>query len=347
MVGHPNDRWSCVLFCLVAASGVLGHTPSARAAEDSWRCGVSKRPWVELSFEEGGWDAKLQQSIRADLAAGLRSRGLLVCPPDRRGGEAPLASVQLSAASMTRVSVEIEVHDALTNKYVMREVDTRNVPLDARGLTLAAAAEELLRASWAELAIEDATPPVREPPEEVRDAVRPAGGTGAGHAIGVRMAGELYGGGQTLLGPDVWFDLWFGEYVAAELAIGYRRGLNHASRHGSIESEAAVASADALFAFAHRGATISLLARAGFALASLEYSGRPGDGGEGKVRSGVNVALRASLVLRLALGASVELRLEAGPGVSLRGLSALDAGDEVTGTQGMQGHAGLGLGAVF
>jgi hypothetical protein len=129
----------------------------AQAAEPpGFRCGESDRPWVELQFEGEGWDARSQQSIRADLAAGLRLRGLLVCGPEKPGTEAPLASVQLSAAALNRVAVEIEVHDALTNKYVLREVDMRNVPSDARGLTLAAAAEELLRASWAELALEDA-----------------------------------------------------------------------------------------------------------------------------------------------------------------------------------------------
>jgi hypothetical protein len=336
--------WSRAVLSLLAIAG----TNPARAEDVSWECGQSKRPWVELTFEESGWDPKLQQSIRADLAAGLRTRGLLVCSPDQRGTEAPLASVQLSAASVTRVSVEIEVHDALTNKYVLREVDTRNVPGDARGLTLATAAEELLRASWAELAIEDASPPVREPPPEVREAVRPAiSARRNDHVLGVRMAGEHHSGGQTLLGPDAWFDAWFSEHFAAELAIGYRRGLNETSRHGTIESEAAVFSADALFALAGRSSELLVLVRFGVSLASFTFSGRPHEGAGGDNRKGTNVTAHAAVGLRLALGQSAELRLEIGPGVGLHALSALDGDDEVTGTQGIAGHAGLGFGAVF
>src|SRR4051794_22025265 len=139
MVALPFDRglgaWPWAVVSIFALSG----TARARPADDeSWRCGRSTRPYVELGFGDG-WDPKLQQSIRADLAAGLRSRGLLVCAPDQRGSEPPLASVQLSAASEARVAVEIQVHDALTNKYVLREVDIRPLPSDARGLALATA----------------------------------------------------------------------------------------------------------------------------------------------------------------------------------------------------------------
>jgi hypothetical protein len=347
MAAPPTQRWVSSwswALSLVLASFAASR---ARAQDTSWRCGQSTRPYVELSFEEG-WEPKLQQSIRADLAAGLRSRGLLVCGPDQRGAEAPLASVQLSAASSARVAVEIEVHDALTNKYVMREVDTRPLPGDARGLALATAAEELLRASWAELAIEDAPQPTREPPPEVRDVVRPiVMAPRQGHVLGVRLAAEHHSGGQTLLGPEAWFDVWLTELFAAELSIGYRRGLNESAKHGSIESEAAVFGADALFSLAGRGSSLLLMTRMGFSLASVEFTGRASAENSGRDRKGVNLTARAALVLRLALGDEAELRLDAGPGVNIHGLSAEDDGDEVTGMKGVLGQAVLGFGAVF
>jgi hypothetical protein len=319
-----------------------------RAEDSSWRCGVSKRPWVELSFEEGGWEPKLQQSIRADLAAGLRTRGLLVCAPDQRGPEAPLASVQLSAAAQARVSVEIEVHDALTNKYVMREVDIRTLPADARGLALATAAEELLRASWAELALEDAPEPAHEPPQEVVDAVRPVvTAPRDGHVVGVRLVGEHHSAGQTLLGPDVWFDVWFNERFALELAIGYRRGLTESSKHGSVTSEAAVFSGDALFSLVGHGSPVLLMMRAGFSVASLGFEGEPRGNNNGYKQRGLNVTARAALVLRLAIGDVAELRLDIGPGVNLRAVTAVDDGDDVTGARGVLGQASLGCGVVF
>jgi hypothetical protein len=309
---------------------------------------VSKRPYVELTFEQGGWDPKVQHSIRADLAAGLRTRGLLVCGPEQRGSDPPLASVQLSAAELNRVSVEIQVHDALTNKYVMREVDIRALPPDARGLALATAAEELLRASWAELALEDAPEPTREPPQEVVNAVRPVvAAPREGHVLGARMVGEHHSAGQTLLGPDLFFDVWFNEHFAAELAIGYRRGLTDSAKHGSVASEAAVFSGDALFALVGQGAPLLLMMRAGVSVASLHFTGRARGNNLGYEQSGLNITARAALVLRLALGDFAELRLDAGPGVNLRAVTAVDDGDDVTGARGVLGHACLGFGVVF
>lgn len=348
MASLPTDRWLGSWSWAVMPILALSAAARGRADDTSWHCGQSKRPWVELSFEESGWDPILQRSIRADLAAGLRTRGLLVCGPDQRGPEAPLASVQLTAASMTRVSVEIEVHDALTNKYVLREVDTRSLPGDARGLALATAAEELLRASWAELAIEDAPPPVREPPPEVREAVRPVSvARRGGHVLGVRVAGEHHSGGQTLLGPEAWFDVWFSERFATELSIGYRRGFNRSAKHGSIESEAALFGVDALFSLADRSSPLQLMMRVGASLASVEFTGRARADNEGHDRGGVNFNARAALVLRLALGDNAELRLDGGPGVNIHGLTAVDDGVDVTGTQGALGQAALGFGAVF
>jgi hypothetical protein len=332
--------WALSLLGVIAAE-------SAHAEDRPWRCGESLRPWVELRFDGNGWEPRLQQTIRADMAAGLRLRGLLVCPVDKPGVEAPLASVQLSAASITKVAVEIEVHDALTNKYVMREVDMRNVTVDARGLTLAAAAEELLRASWAELALEDAPPPAREPPPEVTAAVRPSLSQRDDHVLGLRVIGEHHAGGHTQVGPEVWFDVWLTDHFAAELSIGYRRGLDVSADHGSIASQAAVLGADALLAFAGRGSRLLLLTRFGFQVANMEFEGTPERGSVGLGRSGINVAARAGLVLRVALGHTAELRLEAGPGISMRSLAVYDGREEVTGTRGVHGHAELGFGAVF
>ncbi|HKP62447.1 MAG TPA: hypothetical protein VJV78_37190 [Polyangiales bacterium] len=348
MVAPSYDRW---LGCLGAVSlaGWLILSSEVQAAEPpGFRCGESDRPWVELQFEGEGWDPRLQQSIRADLAAGLRLRGLLVCGPEKPGSEAPLASVQLSAAEMNRVAVEIEVHDALTNKYVLREVDMRNVPGDARGLTLAAAAEELLRASWAELALEGAPSPMREPPIEVTNAVRPAAlERRDALSLGLRFAVEHHTGGQTGLGPDLWFDLWLSEYVATELSVGYRLGLTVPSEHGSIESQGAVFAADMLIAFAARRAPVLFGTRVGVQFAAFQYSGRANEQGEGEELTGIGAAARAALVLRVTLGDLAELRFEAGPGVTMRAVEAQDNGEGVTGTGGAMVHGELGFGVMF
>jgi hypothetical protein len=349
MVAPSYDRWLGCWLWAVPLAGCFTLSSEAQAAEPpGFRCGESDRPWVELQFEGEGWDARLQQNIRADLAAGLRLRGLLVCGPEKPGLEAPLASVQLSAAELNRVAVEIEVHDALTNKYVLREVDTRNVPGDARGLTLAAAAEELLRASWAELALEDAPPPAREPPVEVTNAVRPVDPLRRNaHAVGLRFSAEYHAGGQTQFGPDAWFDLWLNEYVAVELSFGYRHGLDEPAENGTIESQAVVFGTDLFMAFAGRSSQLLLGTRLGMQFAAFEFSGRANEGSVGNDRAGFGLTARAALVLRLTLGNLADLRLEAGPGVSIRAVEALDEDEDVTGTGGVQAHGELGFGVMF
>jgi hypothetical protein len=242
----------------------------------------------------------------------------------------------------------IEVHDSLTNKHVLREVDLRNVPDDARGVALAAAADELLRASWAELALEDAPAPAFEPPVEVTNAVHltPAR-TRHERALGVRVSGEHHGGGLTLLGPEAWFSIWLGERVATELAVGYRRGLDSSAAHGTIETQGFTISLDLLFAVVGARSPVVLLTRLGVQGSSLEFNGRASSGGVGSERQGLGMHARAALVLQVELSADLTFRLEAGPGLALRGLAALDANQQITSTTGVLGHAGLGFGAVF
>lgn len=345
---HDHCRWLCVsalALTVCASSGVA----RARSADPDWTCGESGRPWVVVDFTGPGWDEAQRRGIRADLAAGLRMHGMLVCAPQSNGGAQPLARVQLEAAAMERVSVVIEVHDSLTNKHVLREIDLQSVPQDARGVALAAAAEELLRASWAELALEDAPVAAREPPAEVLDVVQLTAVVLPRHprALGIRASAEYYGGGLTLLGADAWFCVWLGESIATEFAVGYRRGLDVSAEHGTIESQGLAVSVDLLYALAGARSSVSLLARLGVQGSSLEYDGRPEAGASGDDLRGFGVSARAALTLRLALSDDLDFRVEAGPGLALRGVAAVDTDDVVASTSGVLGHAALSLGAVF
>lgn len=345
---YDRSRWlrvSALALTVCASAGVA----RARSADPDWTCGESGRPWVELDFTGPGWDEAQRRGIRADLEAGLRLHGMLVCSADSRAAAQPLARVQLEAAAMERVSVVIEVHDSLTNKHVLREVDLRSVPQDARGVALAAAAEELLRASWAELALADAPPAAREPPAEVLDVVQLTAVVPPRHprALGIRASAEYYAGGLTLFGADAWFCVWLGESIAAEFAVGYRRGLDVAAEHGSVESQGLAVGVDLLYALAGARAPVSLLARLGVQGSSLEYDGRPDQGASGDDQRGFGVSARAALILKLGLSKDLDFRVEAGPGVALRGVAAVDTDDVVASTSGVLGHAALSLGAVF
>ena len=84
-------------------------------------CGRAGRPWVSVAFSGEAWAAALQSAVLEDLRAGLRLKGIDACALGTEGSEPPLALLELPPAKAERVAVGIEVHDALTEKRVLRD----------------------------------------------------------------------------------------------------------------------------------------------------------------------------------------------------------------------------------
>src|SRR5690349_17926482 len=121
-------------------------------------------PCVEVSAH--GAQSELGPLVAAQLRASLESRKIGVCDPSSTTSTEPIAKVVLEPQAEARVVISVEVSDAITNKRVSRDVDLSAVPRDAWPLTLALATDEVLRASWAELALKNAPPPARPVPPE-------------------------------------------------------------------------------------------------------------------------------------------------------------------------------------
>jgi hypothetical protein len=297
------------------------------------------------------WDAAQQRAVLEDLRAGLRQRGIAACPLGSAGSEPPIALLELEAGEPARVSVGIEVHDALTEKRVLRDLDLRQLSPDARALAIAAAADELLRASWAELALDDAPEPSRPPPPEVERAVRaslsPARVGRRDVALGARGAVEHHGGGHTLLGGDAFVTVWLSERLGLELSVGLRHGLREDATHGSVESRALCSALDLGLAVLPRGQTLSLTATLGAAFASLRMRGAAEGTALDAEGSGWSAQARAGVVLGLALHDAFALRAQVGLGAPLRSVEASDAGRVISSTSGIEVHAGLGAEARF
>ncbi|MFO0628599.1 MAG: hypothetical protein U0325_23700 [Polyangiales bacterium] len=111
-------------------------------------------------FEPGPWRDLLRTELESDGVEEVRFEG------DATGAMA-LIRLEFPQCATDASAVVLEVDDALTNKSVRREVDLGDVPSSGRPRALALAAAELLRASWAELAL----PPPRATPAPVRLAV--------------------------------------------------------------------------------------------------------------------------------------------------------------------------------
>jgi hypothetical protein len=95
-----------------------------------------------------GFDPSLAAEVRKDLAAELGPRGYGVCQQRVVEGELA-AEIWLSVAEPSLVSIQID--DLVTGKRVWRDVPQTKIPAGGKALAIAIAADELLRASWAEL----------------------------------------------------------------------------------------------------------------------------------------------------------------------------------------------------
>jgi hypothetical protein len=99
---------------------------------------------------DAGFDAHLADEVRKDLAAELSQRGFGVCPGRAARGEL-VAEVTLVQREPSLVAIQVEDHT--TGKQLARDVRLARIPAGGVALAIAIAADELLRASWAELAL--------------------------------------------------------------------------------------------------------------------------------------------------------------------------------------------------
>lgn len=200
-------------------------------------CGRGDWPWVGVhtSDDLSPGLASFVGLLRAELA----SRGIDLCPSLESGMQPPLATIQVSS-SPDAVALGVEVRDAVTEKHVSRDVALGGVPADSRPLMIAAAADELLRASWAELALRTAPPPPRPVPVEVTRTVRetlapPEAAAAPRVLLGVDGALEHFSSGTTLYGADARLQAWSIPRLAAAVRAGLRSGAAVSAADGDVQ----------------------------------------------------------------------------------------------------------------
>lgn len=116
-------------------------------------------------FEVDAWQRLLRTELQSDgvdrVTFGADGDGALA-----------LIRVELPRCAPEATTLSLVIDDAVTHKRVQRDVDLGDLPSSGRARALALAASELLRASWAELALPPprATPAPTAPPA-VRRAV--------------------------------------------------------------------------------------------------------------------------------------------------------------------------------
>jgi len=347
-VRRALSRWAALL---VAASVLLGPR-YAIGKPDEATCGVG-RPWVLM--EVSGLDRAFAARLISDLRAGLRPSRVDACPtaPVRR--REPLATVKIVPSAADPLTVSIDVSDSVTQKRIGRDVDLAHVPADGRAFALAVAAEELLRASWAELALDrdkastqarPPEPPPRKPPPPRPLPPPPPASEPSYDALGVAFGFEHYGGGQTHFGADLfWLHPVF-ESLFVRLGAGARRALSVDAPHGTVSAAAAGAEL-ALYPVLLSLGAVRLDALVALRGLRVWYGAKPAVGAISQ--RGVDYALygRAGLALSIGRVGSVRSISTLGAGGPFRSFSAADAGEVVTGVSGVEVFATSGVALEF
>lgn len=312
-------------------------------------CAADGRPWVSVRL---GPRVPARSQIVAQLRAGLVARGIGVCEASRAPSRPPIASIELSAAIGDRVSIVVGVSDRVTDKRVSREIDLEPLPRDAWPLSLALAADEVLRASWAELALKSAPKPKQPVPEEVKTTVRDSMHDEAAEspprlAFGAAFVGDLYTGGQRQLGVDARAAWWFAERVFVLAGAGLRAADAVDSTHGTVRSNAFVGELGPGLSLGNPRSRFGLDALLRAEVIAIRYRAEPDSGSEGGEERGIAVYAKAGFVGFFAPESTLRLSLELLGGAPIRSVTARDTGANATGVDGFALTAALGLSGVL
>ncbi|MCA9666184.1 MAG: hypothetical protein KC503_11375 [Myxococcales bacterium] len=222
------------------------------------RSAAARGDFVQLELVDAArWPAGLAPDVERDLRAGLARQqiGLRVVGASSADAPAALAVVRLDLRGADHVRLSIQIRDAVTRKRVARDIDLSAVPRRGHSVTVAVAVEELLRASWAEIALVraqrgTARRAAKPAPAVVRRSVaralrrdvvaRASSAPLVAHQIGGRFASDGFGGGVVQLGGDAFYRLVIRGRVGIELAAGARTSLLERGALGTLGASSIV-----------------------------------------------------------------------------------------------------------
>jgi hypothetical protein len=334
-------RCLALLSCLPVLLTAWSRVAQAQT-QTSGEC-TGEKPWVSVA---GRVPLALASAVRSDLRAGLGPSNIDVCEAAPSAAPEPLARVLIAEVEPARARYSVDVTDSVTQKRVGRDLALGKLPADGRALALAVAAEELLRASWAELALRGVHSAQTAAPPEVRAVVEKS--TPAPPpprrftALGARLAFEHFLGGQTHYGADLFGVLPLGPVAGGSLALGARRALSVQAPHGSIGATALSAEAGVSLMFL-RQRGLDLSAFVSGRLLRVAFEPEAASGVAAWAQSGLAVTSRVGLSLAFGSPGLLRSYSTLGAGLPLKSLSVSDTGGVVTGVSKLELFASTGL----
>ena len=326
---------------------MFGVAASMLAARDARACPDGDAPWVKVtSSGESLVAADLVRLLRAELAP----RHIALCDTPSADAPAPLAIVSVRASAES-ASVTVDVRDSVTAKSVSRDVGLEGVPEDGRALTVAVAADELLRASWAELALRSAPPPRRAVPIEVREVVRDAitvtDSRPPRFAFGAAAALDAFTAGTTLLGADVLADVWIIPRLRITGRFGLRSGLAAHTLDGDVSTNAIIAKLGGAVTVTQPASRLGLDLALRVGIIRASFVATPSSGATGNSLADVAVVADAGVVGWLRLASNLRIALDVAASLPLRPVTATDGNVEIAGISGGGVASSMGLWGTF
>ncbi len=323
--------------------GVLGW--SAPPMDAPLGCGSSGL-WVGVTVQSTVLEPRETLRVVELLRAYLGPRRIEVCVATVHGATRPAAIVGIGRESQERLSIAIEIQDDVTNKRVVRELELEQAMRNSWPVILAVAADELLRASWAELSLPELRDE-RTVAVEVRELVTEQTQPRRWFTFGGGFAYEYYRGGQQHLGGDVSLAVWPVDRFAVHARVGFRRGLPVSAPHGTIDASAAVLGLGVTVRAVRPTARVGVDVKTAADLVYVFFQGR--SQGHAKARAGGDLAVtwNAGTDLWVRVGERVRIFAGIALGVVARPVHASDAGEIVTSVSGLAVATSLGVVGAF
>jgi hypothetical protein len=276
----------------------------------------------------------------AQLRAGLEARRIELCEA-RDGRPAGAAASEIMLSVEPGEIVTVALRDAITGKRLAREVPLASVPPDARPLTVALAVDELLRASWVELALGDAPTPARPVPPEIGALIRPATASPVSARrhrweLGAALAAAHFGSGTVLAGVDLGARGAPTPVLSVHVAMGLRAGTTVHAADGDVRSTAfdGDVGIELILPPHARDGRAELAVGADGHLIHARFAGEPHPGSRGGDATATALYLGAGLRGSVHLAPAFGLSLACGFGVPVHAVDVFDGSARVAGLSG-------------
>jgi hypothetical protein len=273
-----------------------------------------------VRIDAAALDPGLRDALVSQLRAALSRRSLDRC-------DESIATIVLATSDESAVRIAIVVRDAITNKTIERTAKLGDIPRDARAFALAQMSDELLRASWAELAVEDAPPPVVVVPGPVREQIPVAKPATTRLGIDVAIAIDHFTESYDQIGVDGMLHVWFLPRLGLVVRGGPRFALAQTTSAGPLVGNGALTSIGPAFTLGRWSRfTLGIEAEIGMLYARLESHTRSADG--------IAAIIVGTAQASFRVAPHVHVGVSIGGGGALRGVRVTD------GTRDLAGPAG-------